>query len=96
LGRIDVDEMLDEISSSQLAEWEFYSEQEPFGQPRNDYLLGLLSLIAYNKLRGEDDPPWTLDDILFPKPVPTIKEQIAADLAQIEAWVSAGLVKKAS
>lgn len=84
--------MLDEIPSIQLAEWELYNEQEPFGQPRNDYLLGFLVQIVFNKLRGEEDPALTLEDILFPKPGPSHRQQVEADLAQIDAWVSAGIV----
>jgi len=80
LGRT-VDEMLESVSSSELAEWEIYSMEESFG--RQDFLLASLLQHIHNYLRGENDPPLRLEDILFPKPQP--KATAESDKAQLEA-----------
>lgn len=82
--------MLNEIPSTLLREWEYYAEQEPFGQLRSDILSGTLIQLVYNALRGKDSAPISIQDILFPKPEPP--PSVEDDLAYIEALVRTGKV----
>jgi hypothetical protein len=72
-------------------EWRLYFEQYPFGQLRQDYLLGTLIQLVYNAVRSRDDPPIKLEDILYPKPVDTA-DQVASDIAYLDAMVASGKV----
>ena len=72
-------------------EWRLYFSEHPFGQFRQDYLLGTLIQLVYNALRGPDSNPLKLEDILYPKMVdPEI--QVAGDLAYLDAMVASGKV----
>jgi hypothetical protein len=87
--------MLEEIPSSLLMEWEKYYEQEPFGQVRQDFLLGMLVQLVYNALPKEDDSgPISLEEILYPKAQQrlTQAQQVEADLAFMESLVASGKV----
>jgi hypothetical protein len=85
--------MLESMSSSLLGEWEAYYMEEPFGQIRQDYLLGLLVQMTYNANRGSESPPLTIQEILYPEVVKVShEEEVAADLAFVESLVQSGKI----
>jgi hypothetical protein len=73
-------------------EWEIYYQEHPFGQQRQDVLLGTLIQLVFNAVRSSDLPPLTLQDILDPKPPKTPAEAAAEDIAFIDAMVATGKV----
>jgi hypothetical protein len=52
LGRPDVDGLLGELSSSQLAEWLAYFQLEPFGEERDDLRMGIVASTIANVNRS--------------------------------------------
>ena len=52
LGRVNVDEMLSELSNSQFAEWMAYWEIAPFGPLRDDLRAGTIAAAPYNTAFG--------------------------------------------
>ena len=68
--------------------------QEPFGQIRQDHVVGSLIQVVAGYLSGE---PLTLDQVLPRYVSQSIteqdrQEQIRANMAQIDAWVASGKV----
>ncbi len=53
IGRLDVDQMLSEISSPQWAEWIAYFRLEPFGENRKDWRAALIAstVARYNSTK---------------------------------------------
>jgi Protein of unknown function (DUF4035) len=72
-------------------EWKLYFSEHPFGQHRQDYLLGTLIQFVYNALRGPDSNPLKLEDILYPKVIDQ-GMQVESDLAYLDAMVTSGKV----
>jgi hypothetical protein len=72
-------------------EWRLYFSEHPFGQLRQDYLLGTLIQLVYNALRGPDSNPVKLEDVLYPKVVDPEK-QVESDVAYLDAMVASGKV----
>ena len=72
-------------------EWRLYFEQHPFGQFRQDYLLGTLIQLVYNAVRSQDSSPIKLEEILYPTVVPQ-EDRVASDIAYLDAMVASGKV----
>ena len=90
MGRT-VEELLGSLSASEYMEWQLYFQEHPFGQLRQDYLLGTLIQLVYNALRGQDSAPLKLEEILYPKTVDQ-ERQVADDVAYLDAMVRSGKV----
>jgi len=54
--------MLASVPSRLIAEWQAYHALEPFGEMRGDLRNAMLCSLVANKLRGKDEPAFTLDD----------------------------------
>lgn len=69
------EEMLQRMSSRELAEWRAYDRMEPIGEPRADYRMGVLtSLIANTHRNSETMPePFSPEDFMWRGPDALIK-----------------------
>jgi hypothetical protein len=82
-----VAQLLDEMPSSELAEWMAFASIEPFGGAVDDLRAGLAPAVALNLNRTKDaDPispmtffPWA-DKAAAPEPEPETPEQISEKL----------------
>ena len=64
LGRIDVDDMLAEISSAQFAEWLAYARLEPWGEERADLRAGIVASTIANVNRGKGQKAYNPQDFM--------------------------------
>lgn len=65
LGRPDVDGLLGELSSTQLAEWLAYFRLEPFGEERDDLRMGIVaSTIANVNRSAKRRKPYQPEDFM--------------------------------
>lgn len=63
MGRT-VRELLDGMTSRELSEWMAYYSIEPFGERREDMRAAQICAILANIHRGEDTPPFSVDDFM--------------------------------
>lgn len=65
LGRHDVDGLLAEMSSSQLAEWIAFYQLEPWGEERADLRAGIVASTIANVNRSQKQKkPYKPDDFM--------------------------------
>lgn len=65
LGRPDVDGLLDELSSSQLAEWIAFYQLEPWGEERADLRAGIVASTIANVNRSpKRKKPYAPEDFM--------------------------------
>lgn len=65
LGRPDVDGLLGELSSSQLAEWLAFYQLEPWGEERADLRAGIVASTIANANRSQKQKkPYTPEDFM--------------------------------
>jgi formiminotetrahydrofolate cyclodeaminase len=50
--------MLEEMSSSEVADWMAYERLEPWGEERADLRTGILASLVANVTRGKDQKPY--------------------------------------
>ena len=62
LGRVDVDQMIDEVSMNELLLWFEFMEIQPFGYEMENYRSGLVASAIYNTNRTKNT-----DKIFDPK-----------------------------
>lgn len=55
-GRPDVDVFLEELSSTQLLDWQAFASKCGLPHYRDDVHFGLLASLIYNANRGDGDP----------------------------------------
>jgi len=66
MGRVDVEQMLDGMSSEQLIGWLAYYGIEPFGYDINNYRSGVVAAAVMNSVRGkESDKVWSHKDFFI-------------------------------
>ena len=67
LGRVNVDEMLDEITWVQFAEWMAFADLMPFGEDREEYrFASIVSTLAnINRDTKKQREPWPLDQFVL-------------------------------
>lgn len=57
-------ELLERLSSRDIALWQAYDNLFPFGQYHTDYLLAQLTAVTFNMLKAGDTEPLTVDEVL--------------------------------
>jgi hypothetical protein len=67
LGRVNVDEMLDEISWNQFEEWMVYDSLTPFTSDRDEYrFASIVSMLAnINRDSKKQKDPWPIDQFVL-------------------------------
>ena len=90
LGRVNVDEMLDEISWEQFEEWMVYDHLAPFTQDREEYRFASIvsTLSNINRDTKKRKEPWPLDQFVLrfgdmPEPASLKKQQSAEEQMRI-------------
>jgi hypothetical protein len=66
LGRT-VRQLLTEIDSKELTEWQVYYGLEPFGDERADYRQAVTSCILANVYRGKNSKEYKITDFMLTK-----------------------------
>lgn len=64
VGRADVDGLLAELSSPQIAEWMAYFAIEPFGERRADLRAAIIAATIANAQRAKDSRPFKPQDFM--------------------------------
>lgn len=64
LGEPSVDHMLQKMTWRELVEWRLFSNKEPLGGRRMDYLFALLRADIHNLTRSKDEEPVDPMDLL--------------------------------
>lgn len=80
-------QLLAEITSSEIVEWQAFGRIEPFGGAAEDYRAGIGAAMTYNANRGKDSDavhplelfPWSEPEVAAPKPVQS-PEEIAREI----------------
>lgn len=75
-------QLLAEVTSSELVEWQAFGRIEPFGGVADDYRAGIGAAMTYNANRGRDTEPvrplelfpWSEPEVEAPKPAETPEE----------------------
>jgi hypothetical protein len=62
LGYLDVDSMLDQLTSSQFLEWLEFYQLEPYGYELDNYRAGIIASAIYNTNRSKES-----DKVFEPK-----------------------------
>jgi hypothetical protein len=65
MHRPDVDGMLAEMSSRDLAEWMAYSRIEPWGEERDDLRIGILASMIANMFREKGKKAYEPQDFIL-------------------------------
>lgn len=65
MGRLDVHQMLREMSAKQFREWEIYAELEPFSEKRADYRAASIVQMLANVNRSSKRSPYKLEDFVL-------------------------------
>ena len=83
LGRVNVDEMLDEIDSQQFLEWKAYAQLAPFTEERMDIRFGTINNTLVNMWRDtkKRKEPWPLD-----LSIPRFGDMPAAAPPRTQTW----------
>lgn len=57
-------QLLNELSSYDIALWQAYDTLFPFGQYHTDYLIAQMTSVIFNLLKSKESPPITIDEFL--------------------------------
>ncbi len=77
------DYLLPMLTATQMHDWEIYSIAEPFGQPRSDYMAGVIAAANGNLWMSKDTSPMQPQDYIPGQeaPEPTAEEIMSATKA---------------
>lgn len=87
MGRADVDELLQELTSTQLDEWMAYERLEPFGHPARNWFYGSMSALVANIYRSKEKQktPFSRADFEYDYAAKYLHpEETASDITQEE------------
>ncbi len=65
MGRLDVGQMLRELTAKQFRDWEVYAALEPFDEKRSDFRAAQIVQMLYNVNRGKNVKAITLEECLL-------------------------------
>ena len=90
MGRADVDGLLAELSSTQIAEWMAYFRLEPSGERRADLRAGIIASTVANAHRAKDSRPYKPQDFMPDFEQGTDEDEAAALFAKAQAALGGG------
>lgn len=90
MGRADVDGLLAEMTSTQIAEWMAYFRLEPFGERRADLRAGIIASTVANAHKAKDSRPYKPQDFMPDFEQGTDEDEAAALFAKAQAALGGG------